>query len=82
MNICKISPYIIYGYCLCSISINVHDNHKHQMHGSIYHSRGKDGEQKREVTEEASPVSVITLCLTNMEQVKMLGFDTLLDRGT
>lgn len=52
------------------------------MHGSIYHSRGKDGEQKREVTEEASPVSVITLCLTNMEQVKMLGFDTLLDRGT
>lgn len=52
------------------------------MHGSIYHSREKDGEQKREVTEEASPVSVITLCLTNMEQVKMLGFDTLLYRGT
>lgn len=53
----------------------MHENHEHHIHGSIYHSRGKEGEREREVTEEASPVSVITIYLTNVEQVKMLGFD-------
>lgn len=37
----------------------MHENHKPRIHGNIYHSRGKGGERKREVTEEASPVSVI-----------------------
>lgn len=40
------------------------------------------GEQKREVTEEGLTVSIISISLTNVEQVKMLEFDRSLDRGT